>query len=160
MNARRFKWQLLYLRMLDTFSAVLMLSLVIIVLYSVFSRYILNSSIAWAEELSRFLMVWMICTGTITAYYHHEHLGLDLLVKLIPKLSDSIAIIQNIAALATTAIMTLGGWQLMRSALTSVSPSLRVNMGYIYVILPTFSAVLFLMTLYRSIALILLRKED
>ncbi|MBE6906386.1 MAG: TRAP transporter small permease [Ruminococcaceae bacterium] len=160
MNARKFKWQLLYLRMLDTFSAVLMFLLVIIVLYSVFSRYILNSSIAWAEELSRFLMVWMICIGAVTAYYHHEHLGLDLLVKLFPKLSASIAIIQNVAALVTTAIMTLGGWQLMRSGLTSVSPSLRVNMGYIYIILPAFSAVLFFMTLCRLIALILFRKEE
>jgi TRAP-type transport system small permease protein len=78
------KWFAVLYKALEGISAVLMGLLVVIVLYSVFSRYVLNSSIAWAEEMSRFLMITMVCVGAVTAYFNNEHLGLDILVKFLP----------------------------------------------------------------------------
>ena len=69
------KWFAVLYKALEGISAVLMGLLVVIVLYSVFSRYVLNSSIAWAEEMSRFLMITMVCVGadpaSITGKYLH-----------------------------------------------------------------------------------------
>lgn len=137
-------------QILSVFSAAMMAALIVVVLYSVFSRYLLNASIAWAEELSRFLFIGVVCTGAVTAYFRNEHLGLDILNKLLPDSVHKYAdIIKNSLILLITAFMTWGGWRLMMESFDSVSPALRIRIGYIYMILPLFSALLCLTTAVR-----------
>lgn len=137
-------------KFLNLVSAVLMALLILIVLYSVFSRYILNSSIAWAEELSRFIFVSVVCIGAVTAYFRNEHLGLDIILKLLPEaVHKYVEIIRNTLLLLITGFMTWGGWRVMTEAFDSVSPALRIQVGYIYMILPAFSLLLCLTTAVR-----------
>ena len=141
-------------QVLNMISAVFMALLILIVLYSVFSRYILNSSIAWAEEVSRFLFIFVICIGAVTAYFRNEHLGLDLLVKILPRsIHKQIDFIKNSLMLFITGFMTYGGWRLMMASMDSRSPALRIRMGYIYSILPVFAALLFVTTAVRLVCL-------
>lgn len=137
-------------RILSLISGALMALLIVIILYSVFSRYLLNASIAWAEELSRFLFIGVVCTGSVTAYFRNEHLGLDILLKLLPEAAHKyIELIKNMLILFITGFMTWGGWRLMMESFDSVSPALRIKVGYIYLILPAFSALLCLTTAGR-----------
>lgn len=55
------KGEAVVFRVLQIISGVLMGMLVAIVLYSVFCRYVLNASLAWAEELSRYRMIDTVC---------------------------------------------------------------------------------------------------
>ena len=66
--------------------AILTLALMTItVFYSVVARFILNKSLAWAEELSRFLMMWMTLSGAVIAYEESKHMSFDSLVHAMPK---------------------------------------------------------------------------
>lgn len=146
------KWFAVLYKSLEGISAVLMGLLVVIVLYSVFSRYVLNSSIAWAEEMSRFLMITMVCVGTVTAYFNNEHLGLDILVKFLPaQLHRYVDLVRDLLILFITGFMTTGGWRLMLESFDSVSPAMRIRVGYVYIILPVFTAMLCLTTLCRVV---------
>ncbi len=58
--------------------------MVIIVFSNVVARYFLNSSLAWSEEISRFMLIWLAFLGSYLAFVRNEHLGLDLLVFLPP----------------------------------------------------------------------------
>ena len=137
-------------RVLGTVSSALMAALILVVLYSVFSRYILNASIAWAEELSRFLLIGVVCMGAVTAYFRNEHLGLDILVKMLPEAAHKyVDIIRNLLLLLITAFMAWGGFRMMMESMDSLSPALRVRVGYIYTILPLFSGLLCLTTAVR-----------
>ena len=139
-------------RILSLISAALMAALILIVLYSVFSRYILNASIAWAEEMSRFIFVSVVCIGAVTAYFREEHLGLDILIKLLPEsVHKYVDVVKYVLILFITAFMTWGGWRLMMESFDSVSPALRIRVGYIYMILPVFSALLCLTTAVRLV---------
>jgi TRAP-type transport system small permease protein len=51
----------------------------------VFSRYALNTSIFWAEEVGRMCLVWITFLGATAAYRRHQHVGVDLFVRRMPR---------------------------------------------------------------------------
>lgn len=57
------------------------LTMTAIVILQVFSRYALNHSLFWSEELARYLLVWLTFLGATVAYRRHMHPSVDLLFK-------------------------------------------------------------------------------
>lgn len=56
----------------------------ILVNANVICRYFLNSPIRWSEEVVTSLFVWTVFIGSAYAYRKHSHLGVDILVNMIP----------------------------------------------------------------------------
>lgn len=50
----------------------------------VFSRYVLNHSLFWSEEIGRICLVWITFLGGSAAYRRHAHLGIDFFVNRLP----------------------------------------------------------------------------
>ncbi|MGE3927652.1 MAG: TRAP transporter small permease [Lautropia sp.] len=65
-------------RALFNLIAAMLLLLVVVVTLQVFSRYVMNASIPWSEEVSRLLLVWATLTGAGLASFQGTHLRLDL----------------------------------------------------------------------------------
>ena len=57
---------------------------VILVNANVLMRYFFNNPIRWAEEVVTSLFVWTVFIGSAFAYRRHSHLGVDILVNLLP----------------------------------------------------------------------------
>ena len=55
----------------------------LVVLQVVF-RFFIHYSIAWSEELSRFLGVWLVFFGATLAVKEESHLGIDFLINRFP----------------------------------------------------------------------------
>lgn len=51
---------------------------------NVIMRYFLNNPIRWSEEVVTSLFVWTVFIGSAYAYRKHSHLGVDILVNMIP----------------------------------------------------------------------------
>lgn len=66
---------------IGTLCLVLML---LVVLYSVFMRYIMNSPIAIGEELSRYLMIWATYLGVSLGVKRNAHLGITFIADSMP----------------------------------------------------------------------------
>ena len=47
------------------------------VLLQVFSRYLFNYSFVWAEELVRYLMIWMVMIGASLVQAKNDHIRID-----------------------------------------------------------------------------------
>ena len=56
-----------------------MLAIVVIMIVQVFARYVLNSSLIWAEELCRYILVWQSFLLIGIAYHQGELIVLDIL---------------------------------------------------------------------------------
>lgn len=137
-------------RFLAVLSAVCLGVLTCVVFYSVISRYLLNSSIAWAEELSTFLLLWVVFTSTIVVYNRSEHLGLDFLVSAVPKpVSFLMTLLAHIGILVCGMFLLLGGWEMMCEGMDTLSPALRIRYGYVYAVLPLSGTLLVLETLAK-----------
>jgi len=57
---------------------------VVLVNANVIMRYFFNSPIHWAEEVVTSLFVWTVFIGSAYAYRKHSHLGVDILVNILP----------------------------------------------------------------------------
>ncbi|MBE0585552.1 MAG: TRAP transporter small permease [Desulfofustis sp.] len=133
-------------RIIGGFIGILLGLMVIIVFSNVIARYFLNSSLAWSEELSRFMLIWLAFLGSILAYIKNEHLGLDLLIFLPVRPALIIRIIANLLALAALGVLLWGGWSITAHTMQSgwTSPALAIPYGIVYLVVP-FSAVMLLL---------------
>lgn len=80
-------------KILNAFMAFCVVAMSLSVFSNVVSRYFLDSSIVWANELSRFFFVWLVFLGAIGALKDNEHMAVDILVKRLPKLARKTALI-------------------------------------------------------------------
>lgn len=51
---------------------------------NVIMRYFMNNPIRWSEEVVTSLFVWTVFIGSAYAYRKHSHLGVDIVVNMIP----------------------------------------------------------------------------
>jgi TRAP-type C4-dicarboxylate transport system permease small subunit len=70
-----------YCRALKVISVILLAIMVALVFGNVVLRYAFNSGITIAEELSRWLFVWLTFFASIAALREHQHLGSDFLIS-------------------------------------------------------------------------------
>ena len=112
---------------------------------NVFSRFVLNNSLGWADELSRFIFIWISFLGAVIAYGSDDHVGLNFVIAKIPsaKIQNLINIITDILIMLVLAIITYYGYIVATSA-TNVSPALYIPMTLVYSVVP-FSGLIMMM---------------
>ena len=108
-----------------------------LVVLNIIMRYFLNSGLVWSEEVATGCFVWSVFIGAIAAFKHRGHVGVDILVKLLPPtlrwgvnlLMDIILVILNgyMAYLAVTYVMI---------TYTKMTPVLGVSSAYISSVVP------------------------
>jgi len=128
-------------------------AMVIVVFYSVISRFILNTSIAWAEEISRFLMAWMTLTGSIVAYEENKHMSFDSLVKSMPPVFYYAITLFGYALVFCLLInMTKGGYIYARNQWNWTSPATHAPYGLVYSIAPISMSIMALQSAIKFIS--------
>ena len=123
----------------DYVSAVAMVMMVSILFAQVFTRYVLQGSISWAEELSRFAFLWMMFLAASLAARQRSHIRVTAPILLLPKklrlwaivFADLIWVVFNI-------VVTYHSIAMVRNALKFIyfSPSLNLNMAYMFLVIP------------------------
>ncbi len=78
---------------------------VILVNVNVITRYFLKSPVVGAEEIVTNLFVWTVFIGSAYAHRKHSHLGVDILVNLLPGKSKKI--VADIVFLIELAILIM-----------------------------------------------------
>ncbi|TYA74289.1 TRAP transporter small permease [Seonamhaeicola marinus] len=127
-------------RFMEVFLIIIFALLVFDVLFQVFSRYVLQGSFTWTEELARFSLIWMSILGAAYLNAKREHLSMDFLYqKFSEKTKKKVSIVIEILVfLFALIVMVIGGSNLVYTTLHlgQLSGTLRIPLGYIYAILP------------------------
>lgn len=124
----------------------LMASIVIAVLWQVFSRYVLQSASSFTEEIARFLLIWIGILGAAYAAGQQDHLAINILppklnVKNRIKLRMGINILIILFALFA---LIVGGINLVyvNFELGQYSAALGLPLGFVYAVLPISGALI------------------
>jgi TRAP-type C4-dicarboxylate transport system permease small subunit len=119
-------------RALEAAVVLLVLSFFIVVLTSVFYRYVLNDSIVWTEEWVRFTLFWTVMLGTALVSYENGHLYIEAIHHAVPKpVSIAIAWLAHLLSIAFLAILL---WQgiILFSKSNAFSPAMHFPMRWVY----------------------------
>jgi TRAP-type C4-dicarboxylate transport system permease small subunit len=127
--------------------------LVVDVLLQVFSRYILNTSFTFTEELARFSLIWLSILGAAYLNGKRDHLSMDFLFqKFSEKLKKKVLFFIEICIiLFALIVMVIGGFNLVYITLNlgQLSGTLRIPLGYIYAILPLSGLLVICFSIYH-----------
>ena len=121
------------------FMIALTFALFVIVGYNFIRRYVFNNSIAWADELSRFIFIWVNLLGMISVFQNNELIGLDILSSIIIKKTKCgkkvLLIIEFVLIAFILGILTYYSL-LFLSKMGHVSATLALPMRFVYSVLP------------------------
>ncbi|SFA93942.1 TRAP-type C4-dicarboxylate transport system, small permease component [Lentibacillus halodurans] len=82
-----------YAKLLRYICLVLLLVIVFITILQVFYRFVLDSPLIWTDELSRFLLIWMVFLGAATVSFDDKHLAVNVLQE---NMSSRMQLISNL----------------------------------------------------------------
>ncbi len=127
-------------KIIETMLIIIFGLLVVVVLWQVFARYVLNQSFSFTEEFARFALIWLSVLGAAYLSGQREHLSMDyLLRKLEPeKRRKRLRKIELLMFCFALVVMVIGGGNLVYTTLYlgQVSPAMNISLGYIYAIVP------------------------
>ena len=125
-------------KILSIACAVLLTFMTVLVLIQVFSRYILNSPVAFTEELVRYSLIWTGFIGAAYAFSTREHMSLTLIRdKFTGKAHTALlVVIDGLILLMAIFVFTIGGLKLAVSASREFSALLGIPRSLVYSIAP------------------------
>lgn len=128
---------------------VLFLIMTISAVTQVFTRYVLNSSLSWTEELARFSFIWLNILGASIAVKHKSHAAVSLLVDHLPKMFKRIVVLAaDILMIFSAYLMVAQGFKMVAVTMRQLSPAINIPMGYVYLSVPVSGLVIVLHKLW------------
>jgi TRAP-type C4-dicarboxylate transport system permease small subunit len=108
-----------------------------LVFANVVLRYGFGQSLAWAEEASRYMMIWLAFLGAGLALREGAHIAVETLPDALPQ---ALAKLVRLAAILLVAgflsLLLWLGWAYAEFAMMQRTPVLRLPVGYIYLAIP------------------------
>lgn len=68
----------------DWLAIVMFWGLAFIVFLQFFTRYVMNDSLAWTEEIARYALIWVVFVGAAMVTRRNSHIAVELLSNLLP----------------------------------------------------------------------------
>lgn len=111
----------------------LLLAMMTLVFGNVVLRYVFNTGIASAEEVSRWCFVWMVFLGAIIGMREHGHLGIDMMVRALPVVGRKVCFaLTHVLMIYACILLIIGSWQQAAINLAVVSPASGMSMALFY----------------------------
>lgn len=116
-----------------------LLTLSIIVVVTVLTRYFWGYSPDWSDELPRFIVIWITFIGMSYCVRKGEHVVIDVLFnKLKGRVQKYFYMVILLACFITFVFLTYIGFKLTMNIFSAnqKSVTLGISMGYVYMALP------------------------
>lgn len=111
--------------------------IVILGAMQVFFRYVVGYSIFWAEEVIRYIFIWLVWFGIAVGIKTKIHASMDLILRSMGKrISIIIQIIYNLIILIFTVYLIFSSGWLVLITRGSLTPSTQISFSWVYLSLP------------------------
>lgn len=134
----------LYIRTIDMLNkffgyalAFIMAFMTIIIFWQVIARYVVGSSLAWSEELSRFLMIFMIMIGASLALRENQLISVEVVPEMLRgRVKKWLTVIVHLISIIFYTVIIMFGWKVALSFGNQIAPGTGISMFFIYLSLP------------------------
>ncbi|WP_051089739.1 TRAP transporter small permease [Amorphus coralli] len=115
---------------------------------TVFFRFVVESSLAFPDELIRYLFIWLVFLGAAIALRRNSHAAIGVLVEYLPApLKRGAVMLASLASAAFFAVLIVKGIELTERVGPQISPALEVSMAWVYAAVPVSGVFLLVYTL-------------
>ena len=123
---------------LSYLTAFMLIVMTILVIWQVFTRYVLNNPSAFTEELVRIILIWSSFLGAAYAFGTRQHMALVFFKEKTTGIKKKFLYVFIDVVILCFAILVLirGGYQLASGVMTIKTPILGISRGLIYMIAP------------------------
>ncbi|HEY1327827.1 MAG TPA: TRAP transporter small permease [Casimicrobiaceae bacterium] len=103
------------------------------VFYQFFTRYALNNSASWTEEIARYLLIATVFIGIAAAVRTTRHIHVDFLYRLVPRrVGRVLATLVDAIKVAFFGYATVLTWQMMDKMSNYKMTIIDLPMNYVY----------------------------
>jgi TRAP-type C4-dicarboxylate transport system permease small subunit len=114
----------------DWLAFVVFWALAAIVFLQFFTRYVLNDSVSWTEEIARYGLIWVTFIGAVMVTRRNSHIAVVLLPNLLPAWAGrlllalvDLAVLGFLALLAYFSVLIIGRMQMQRMTVVELPMS-------------------------------------
>lgn len=116
---------------------VLLAAMALIVFANVVLRYTTSESIEWAEEVARYLMVWLTFLGAGPVLRYGGHIAVDNLQDSLPTAwAKALRVLIAALLFGFFAFMVWGGALYLERAQFQMTPTTQISMAWVYAAMP------------------------
>lgn len=115
----------------------------VVAFINVVTRYAFNSPLMWADELNRYLFIWMTYLGAVVATKHKAHIRLEIADQIFrgrPGLF--LKFLLHLLMIGTLAVVVSQGIVLLRVTWSTPTAILRIPTGLVYLAVPLCSTLM------------------
>jgi TRAP-type C4-dicarboxylate transport system permease small subunit len=122
----------------DLLSVIALSGITILTIVNVICRFVLNSPIAWVEEVTLGLFIWLVFIGISSAMKRGGHVGVDYFLERMPKFFRILFTIIGAFAVyfVLLYILVYYGINFAMQASGKLTPVLGINYQYINIAVP------------------------
>ena len=115
---------------------------------------------SWTEEAIRFLFIWASCVGAAIGIKAHIHIGVDVIVNLLPFVARKVVdIVVQLGLMAFDVFIIKFGFDMVARTMTQASPALRLPMAYVYLAVPVMGILGLYYSIFEIVRIIRTKKE-
>lgn len=89
--------------------ASLLLFMTALTFFQVVLRYVFNSGFVWALEATTYAFIWMVLLGISYGVRHNAHIGVDVLINVLPRHAKRVVSLLGVAICLIYAALMLWG---------------------------------------------------
>src|SRR5437899_1541043 len=125
-----------------------MVALVVDVFLGVFSRYVLQATFQWYDEVARLCFVWTVFLGAAVAVRRGTHFRLHLLIDRVgARPRRAMDVLVTLIVMAFGGVLVTGGLAIAPIARRQVTDALEISMLWFYGALPVGGALMIVYSL-------------
>ncbi len=147
---------------LRKFSLLLVALLVCVVVLNVIMRYVFSEALLWANELSRYLMVWFALLATASLVNSDDHLNVGIVFD---RFSDRLKYWLQSTTMALYVVIGLvwvnfGLDYAISAGLNAEAPAMNFPLLWVYIVIPISGVFVTLFALARLLRLVVLGETE
>ncbi len=115
--------------------AILMVALAVVVFIQVFNRFILQTPLAWSEDLAMLLYQWVVFVGASLGVKRMRHFGIELVVRQFPeRWRHRSELLPPLVMLIVAVVMVVQGYNILTLNMNRIYSTM--NLSYVWAFLP------------------------
>ena len=126
-----------YESVVNTVAVTLFSAMVVVTAMGVFFRYVLNTSLPWAEEADRYLFIWLSFVGAAITMRYQAHIAVDVMVRYFkPALREWVALLSHCGVLVFLVVVFHASEEVIEITSYTRTTATDIPMSWVYLAVP------------------------